>query len=88
MCRRLLSLTIFKIDADARFRDSTSGFEGLGRSKNSKLGQLGDGFPNPRRQALGKPRMGPVVTGSSPLPPTNESRKVVVRDPGVKNFCL
>jgi len=49
---------------------------------------VSDGFPNARRHALGKPRMGPVVVGSEPSPLTNESRKLAVRDPGAKNLSV
>ena len=77
-----------KIVVDARFRDASSGAEGSGRSKNSRLGRDSEGTPNPRRHALGNPRIGPVVTGSPRLPPTNESRKLMVLDPSAKNLSV
>jgi hypothetical protein len=44
-------------------------------------------FPNPRRHALGKPRMDPEVVGSDPSPFTNASRKVAI-GPAAKNLSV
>lgn len=54
---------------------------------NSRLGRVSGGWPNPRRHALGKPRMDPEVMGSAPSPFTNASRKLVI-GPGAKNLSV
>ena len=87
MTGRLFSLTMFRIEPAARFLDAVSGTEGSGRSKKSRLGRVSAGFPNVRRHALGKPRMGPEVIGSAPSPFTNSSRKSTI-GPGAKNLSV
>jgi len=88
MKARLFSLTMCRIEDDARFLDADSGVKGSGRSMNSKLGRFSFGIPNPLRHARGRPWRGPEVTGSPPSPFTNALRKSVVRVPDAKNLSV